>query len=145
MKKSLIVISCLLLLLACQNTNKTINNESSIHPYINGVVKKQANAVPHVQITLSSSICNTATVVTDAEGKFILEQFCEVANSGPGNILGAPTYLFDVNVVDGEKSFIWSVINPFNITVEFDLTEQMVCVTNGQESRCSNLVKNDIH
>ncbi|MFD1260198.1 hypothetical protein [Entomomonas asaccharolytica] len=145
MKNSLMIISCCLLLVACQNSTKTTNNESSIHPYIKGVVKKQGNIVPHVQVTLSSNICNNATVVTDAQGKFTLEQFCEVTDSGPGNILGAPTYLFDVNIVDGEKSFTWSVINPFDITVEFDLTEQMVCVTNGEESRCSNLVKNDIH
>lgn len=142
MKKSLLILTYIVLT-ACQATNTTDVNKESINPSIVGIVKKQGKPAPSVQIVLSSAICSNSTAITNSQGEFRVQQFCNVTNTGPGSILGVPTYLFNVQVTDGQQSYLWSVMNPFDLTVDFDLTEQLVCVTNDQQNRCSNLVAID--
>lgn len=142
MKKSLLILTCIVLT-ACQATKTTNFNGESINPSITGIVKKQGKPISSVQIVLSSKVCSNSTAITNSQGQFTVQQYCTVTSNGPGSILGVPTYLFNVQVTDGQQSYLWSVMNPFNLTVDFDLTEQLVCITNDQQNHCSNLVAID--
>lgn len=141
MKKFLIIGYCLFII-GCSNQDNQTNSVQSIHPAIKGIVKQQGQAVANAQVSLTSSNCDELTAITDKNGQFSLEQYCQVptASIAVMGTVAAMSYAFDMTVTINEKSYLWSVIDPYDIQVEFDLSEQMVCKTAAQENHCAHLV-----
>lgn len=141
MKKFLIIGYCLLIV-GCSSQQGQTNHMQSIHPSIKGIVKQQGQAVANAQVSLTSSNCDELTAVTDKNGQFSLEQYCQVptASIAVMGTVAAMSYAFDLTITLNENAYLWSVIDPYDIKVEFDLSEQMVCNTKAQENQCAHLV-----
>lgn len=145
MRVTLLIALCLMLI-ACntkQANEATASKVYNIHPDVVGVIKSKGQGLADIQVSLSSSSCDMMTALTDDNGLFKFEQFCLVKVmpiSVAGTVVGI-SFPFDITITTDEKSFIGSVIDPFNVNIEIDLSEQMLCITNqSQQRHCDNLV-----